>query len=174
MPGLLRTRAQGHPNRREGRAHTVRMRGSSRPIAPHHPAGTGPTLTMWQTVCLLPPMPTRSAHACAQPGCGRLVRKGARCEAHEQAHQLRISREDRTVRGTASSRGYTSQWSAIRTRFMAVHPTCQRCAQAPAVECHHVVPLALGGTHDTGNLAALCYSCHRMVEGSRRPLRATA
>jgi 5-methylcytosine-specific restriction endonuclease McrA len=102
------------------------------------------------------------------------VRHGARCDEHEAAHQSRLAREDLQLRGSSSSRGYTSKWTDIRTKFMASQPTCQRCGKAPSVECHHVVPLKLGGTHDTANLAALCLSCHRLVEQSRHSQGARA
>ena len=51
---------------------------------------------------------------------------------------------------------------------MPVKPACP-CSQpgcpaagryTPAQEVHHVIPLEHGGTHDPGNLRALCKPCH--------------
>ena len=33
----------------------------------------------------------------------------------------------------------------------------------PAEEVHHILPLAVGGTHDENNLMALCKSCHSRI-----------
>ena len=54
---------------------------------------------------------------------------------------------------------YMGEWRRIREKFLQEHPYCALCnGQATVVD--HVLPLARGGTHDTGNLEPLCRSCH--------------
>ena len=67
-------------------------------------------------------------------------------------------------RGSASSRGYDRRWQRIRAMYLRAHPLCVDCQAGrrttAATEVHHIVALRDGGTHDDGNLMALCKSHH--------------
>ena len=101
-------------------------------------------------------MPTRPERACAWPGCGRLaVAGGLRCEVHATLVPARPH---------AAARGYDRRWRRVRAMFLAQHPLCQAPGcQAVAVDVHHVVALADGGTHAENNLQALCRAHHVAV-----------
>lgn len=45
---------------------------------------------------------------------------------------------------------------------------CGNCSGSRNVEIHHVVPLALGGTNNIGNLVRLCAPCHDKAHGRTR------
>ena len=65
-------------------------------------------------------------------------------------------------RPSAGRRGYDSDWRALRTRYLQVHPVCEvgGCSRA-AVAVDHVVPMARGGERlSWDNLQGLCASCH--------------
>lgn len=49
---------------------------------------------------------------------------------------------------------------AIRARVLREEPICP-CGR-PATQVDHVQPLTRGGTHERGNLQALCASCHNV------------
>jgi 5-methylcytosine-specific restriction protein A len=62
-----------------------------------------------------------------------------------------------------SSRGYVQpgDWRTTKARVMARDKaTCYLC-QGHAREVDHIIPVAQGGGHDDGNLAAICVTCHR-------------
>lgn len=44
---------------------------------------------------------------------------------------------------------------------------CSNCGSNIGIEYHHVVPLALGGTNNIGNIVPLCHVCHQIAHGSR-------
>ncbi|WP_460885619.1 HNH endonuclease [Polaromonas eurypsychrophila] len=55
----------------------------------------------------------------------------------------------------------------MHAAFLRQHPVCCACGQrgrvVPAVVADHVTPLKDGGARfDTGNLQALCISCHNL------------
>ena len=37
---------------------------------------------------------------------------------------------------------------------------CHRCGSTNELEIHHMIPIGIGGTNDTGNLIILCHKCH--------------
>ena len=37
---------------------------------------------------------------------------------------------------------------------------CHRCGATNELEIHHMIPIDIGGTNDTGNLIILCHKCH--------------
>ena len=52
-------------------------------------------------------------------------------------------------------------WAGLRRQaFDRDGWRCQACGGAGALEAHHVVELAQGGTNDLGNLRTLCRGCH--------------
>jgi 5-methylcytosine-specific restriction protein A len=93
------------------------------------------------------------------PHCPSLVTETRPCPTHPK-------RRAWTPRPSTSSRGYNWAWRGVRTALAATGPHyCAHCAAAGrvryAVELDHVVPLAVGGTHDESNLQWLCIPCHR-------------
>lgn len=48
--------------------------------------------------------------------------------------------------------------------------TCGNCGKdnkETPIEYHHIVPLALGGTNNLGNIVPLCRKCHLLVHGAK-------
>lgn len=63
-------------------------------------------------------------------------------------------------RPSASARGYGSHWRKLRLAILAARPVCEDCGRESAAHVDHKLALAVGGTNDESNLAALCHSCH--------------
>lgn len=84
--------------------------------------------------------------------CG-IPARGIRCDRHAGERERRRKARQR--------REYGPSWSAIRNRVLTESPVCEEdgCLD-PATEVDHRIPLARGGTHDRGNLRALCKSHH--------------
>ena len=103
-------------------------------------------------------MPRLPARPCAHRGCPNLVRGRDRrfCPEHQSEEWKRQDAQ----RGTAAERGYDFRWREIRDQFLADHPLCAQCGNAPATVAHHVVRKRDGGSDDPSNLLALCASCH--------------
>lgn len=94
-------------------------------------------------------MPYAPARPCTYPGCPTLVSgSGARCARHPHP--------------SAAARGYGYQWQQARAKVLRDQPCCMQCG-AVATEVHHIVPITKGGTHERGNLVALCHACHASV-----------
>jgi 5-methylcytosine-specific restriction protein A len=74
------------------------------------------------------------------------------CETHVV---VRVVEE----RPSPAERGYDYEWRKARARFLRSHPYCEVCG-ALATDADHRLPLRAGGTHDEGNLQALCHACH--------------
>jgi 5-methylcytosine-specific restriction protein A len=106
------------------------------------------------------PIPYKPKRPCQHPGCPNLT-GGLFCEQHakKNAHEYNRYRRD-----PESRRRYGRAWKRIRDRYIKAHPLCEECNRngrlTPAQEVHHIIPLAGGGTHDEGNLMALCKECH--------------
>jgi 5-methylcytosine-specific restriction enzyme A len=68
-------------------------------------------------------------------------------------------------RPSASERGYDSDWSKLRKKFLREHPQCAKCGRAAYI-AHHIVPIDEGGERlDEGNLMAMCRNCHEKHHG---------
>lgn len=104
----------------------------------------------------------RPAAACRKPGCAGRVRDGVCSVCGPLRRQVQWTVDER--RGSASSRGYDRRWQRIRAMYLRAHPLCVDCQAGrrttAATEVHHIVALRDGGTHDDGNLMALCKSHH--------------
>jgi 5-methylcytosine-specific restriction protein A len=89
---------------------------------------------------------------------------GLYCDEHKQTENTRYNKYQRDP---AINKRYGSAWKKIRTRYIKANPLCEECLghgrYAPATEVHHIIPLSEGGTHDEGNLAALCHACHSAI-----------
>lgn len=108
-------------------------------------------------------MPRKPLRPCRYPGCPRLS-DGSYCEEHRAKETQTYNRY---LRDPDTYRRYGRAWKKIRERFLAVHPLCEQCKAEgrlePAMEVHHVLPLADGGTNDAHNLMALCKRCHSRI-----------
>lgn len=99
-----------------------------------------------------------SSRLCAEPACGEVgvdVAGGWRCPEHRRTSWDRF----RAAHPERSS--YGSDWTRVRDRFIAEHPTC--ACGAPATEVHHIDHCAPGAPTflDVRNLEAVCTRCHR-------------
>lgn len=99
------------------------------------------------------------------PGCPRLAVKRGRCEEHQRSE---VSTRER---GSASERGYGSDWRVLRAEYLRENPDCVGVVErgvrihaagcdGTATEVDHVVPRRLGGSDDWENLQALSRRCH--------------
>ena len=108
-------------------------------------------------------MPKRPKRPCSHPGCSRLT-DGQYCDEHRKIAQYYYNRFERDP---DTNKRYGRAWRLIRMQYIQSHPLCEQCGQegrlTPAEEVHHILPLANGGTHDAGNLMALCKSCHSRI-----------
>lgn len=102
-------------------------------------------------------VPVKPKKPCRHPGCPKLT-YGIYCDEHEKLH--------RGDRETSSVRGYDSRWRKARSRFLKVHPLCERCRKqeklVKATVVDHIVPHH-GDKKlfwDESNWQALCESCH--------------
>ena len=61
------------------------------------------------------------------------------------------------------SRPSSEVWRKIRSRIFERDAfTCVYCgARGVRLECDHIVPVAIGGSHDESNLATACFTCNR-------------
>lgn len=102
-------------------------------------------------------MPRRLPTPCSQPGCPEVC-YGRFCDEHQRDEYRRQDAR----RGTAAERGYDAKWRRVRAQYLKHHPLCEECGE-PAVEVHHKIPLAQGGTHKWENLKALCKRHHSAI-----------
>jgi len=97
---------------------------------------------------------------------------GRFCEVHARQDTREY---ERYRRDPETRKRYGQVWRRIRARYIASHSICEMCRRegqlTPATQVHHIKPLAEGGTHNEGNLMALCASCHSgitLAENNRR------
>ena len=116
-------------------------------------------------------MPRKPKRPCGHMGCPNLT-DGQFCDTHkkQEAREYNTYRRD-----PESNKKYGRRWKQIRARVIQENPLCEECLKdgryTPAEQVHHVKPLSEGGTHDAGNLMALCSSCHSGItlgENNRR------
>jgi len=105
-------------------------------------------------------MPYKPRKPCSHPGCPKLT-DSRFCEDHakQDAQEYEKYRRD-----PATRKRYGRAWKRIRDQYITKHPLCEQCEEngyiTASQEVHHKVPLSEGGTHDEGNLKALCSPCH--------------
>ena len=119
-------------------------------------------------------MPRKPKRPCSYPGCPELTEERY-CAEHAAMMNKRYEQYDRDPE---TRKRYGRAWKRIRDRYVSQHPLCERCLKkgklTPTEEVHHILPLAHGGTHDEGNLMALCKACHSEItarDGDRWPTR---
>lgn len=49
----------------------------------------------------------------------------------------------------------------------ALPKECQNCNDTENLTIHHIVPLAVNGTNNIGNLVRLCSECHNKIHGTK-------
>ena len=112
-------------------------------------------------------VPRRPKSPCSYPSCPNLT-DGRYCEEHEKAANRSY---EKYGRDPAVRRRYGRVWKRIRDKYVSQHPFCELCYEkgilVPVDEVHHIKPLSEGGTHDQGNLIALCKSCHAKIHADR-------
>lgn len=92
--------------------------------------------------------------------CGVPTSNGSRCKPHQAQHETRrVAR-----RGTREQRGYGRTWIKARARAIRQQPFCSNCGATEDLTGDHVVPLARGGTIETG-VGVLCRSCNARKGG---------
>lgn len=70
-------------------------------------------------------------------------------------------------------RRYGKSWNRLRhVIFNRDHYICQRCGikcdkstKNRYPNCHHIVPIGMGGTNKYDNLITLCRTCHKKLHG---------
>jgi 5-methylcytosine-specific restriction enzyme A len=75
------------------------------------------------------------------------------------------SREADRRRGTATERGYGTEWRKIRKAYLQRHPYCEDAEGciAPATDVHHLHGLGPKGDNSDASLQALCHSHHSRI-----------
>ncbi len=103
--------------------------------------------------------------------CGVAVMGGNYCPGHvpalDEATRLARNPYRRAYRVPAYAR-------ARQHRFERARGRCESCGITldPGLwDCHHVVEVRDGGTHDITNLRVLCRPCHRQVTAAARAAR---
>ena len=100
----------------------------------------------------------KAPRPCNKPGCGRIATEGGYCNEHKSYRD----EHDRLYRGNASDRGYDANWSAVRARYLRLHPFCDICLKANRVQeaelVHHKDQDSRNNADD--NLQSLCRKCH--------------
>lgn len=88
--------------------------------------------------------------------CGMPTNYGSRCAAHQRLFLAQRTRR----RGSATARGYGSEWQRVGSVAIAEHPACVRCGSTSDLTGDHIIPLRLGGTSTAENIQVLCRSCN--------------
>jgi 5-methylcytosine-specific restriction endonuclease McrA len=67
---------------------------------------------------------------------------------------------------------YPEHWNKLRFYiFKRDGYKCQKCGSKLHLQCHHIIPIYMGGSHHPNNLVTLCDICHGIVEKSIRTKR---
>jgi 5-methylcytosine-specific restriction enzyme A len=96
------------------------------------------------------PMPERLRYSCRWPICPERVARCGYCPKHCATYGGGSGWAQRP-----SSGDYRGNWPALRKRVLTEEPNCRLCG-APATEVDHILPIAVGGTHERANLRSLC------------------
>jgi 5-methylcytosine-specific restriction protein A len=72
-----------------------------------------------------------------------------------------VGRMREARRGTATQRGYDSEWRKLSLGVRQLHPFCARCGAVKDLTVDHIKSLKDGGARlDPSNLQVLCRSCN--------------
>jgi len=110
-----------------------------------------------------------------QEGGGELVPVAAAVIERAACDAQRIG----SIADAADARGKASQDippAIVRYVHRRDHGRCRvpGCRSTRCLEIHHIIHRADGGTHDVGNLALTCSSCHQAHHDGRLVIRGTA
>lgn len=104
-------------------------------------------------------MPKKPRRPCRHPGCPNLCDSGVYCKEHAKYSSDRL-------RGSATERGYDSDWRRERKRFLRENPLCVKCLKKDklraATVVDHIIPHR-GDEKlfwDRSNWQPLCADCH--------------
>jgi 5-methylcytosine-specific restriction protein A len=100
-------------------------------------------------------MPTRTLRTC---NACRKPCDGSYCQQHQ--HLAERTAWASTKGESASQRGYGVEWRRVRAMVLKEQPWCEICQRQLAKQVDHITPLARGGSHERGNLRAVCVGCH--------------
>lgn len=115
-------------------------------------------------------MVTRRQRPCLD--CGTLTRNASRCDTHQAAWQARQNQQ----RGSATQRGYGSQWRRIAAAAVDTHRAeygdwCPGWGVLPHhatdLTGDHKVAKANGGSDEPANVQVLCRGCNSRKHASR-------
>jgi len=110
-------------------------------------------------------MPTRAPRPCRVSGCPGLDRDGdGYCEPLHAGLARQKAAAYEASRGTATQRGYGSDWRALRAQVTRTPCPCG-AAWRPNFHLDHIVARRAGGGDDPGNLRWLCERCHGAKTG---------
>jgi 5-methylcytosine-specific restriction protein A len=98
--------------------------------------------------------------------CGRLTTNPSRCDQHAAEYAAKVEAK----RGSASARGYGSEWRKKAARLVREHvaqhgTVCpgygrQEPHESADLTVDHIVPRKHGGTSEPSNLRVLCRACN--------------
>ncbi|TFF37431.1 HNH endonuclease [Pseudomonas sp. RIT623] len=105
-------------------------------------------------------MPPRPQKPCGAQGCKALTRNQRFCDAHADLAKAWAGHQGKGRGGRP--------WRRLRDKVLKRdHYLCQ-CSECKrlgrlrgADEVDHIVPVAMGGTDDDGNLQAINHDCHK-------------
>ena len=99
---------------------------------------------------------------CAVHGCPELTRQH-KCAKHRA--------ESEAKRGTATERGYGTEWKQIRASYLERHPYCQdpEGCIARATDVHHLDGEGPFGDNSDSNLEGLCHTHHSQRTAAEQP-----
>ena len=101
------------------------------------------------------PMPMRPSSLCSTPVCGGRAVRGGRC-------RLCLTRYEQQ-RGSATARGYDSEWEALRAQHLTAHPWCYTgTCRKRAFDVDHIIAVRIAPHRrlDPTNLRSYCRACH--------------
>lgn len=69
----------------------------------------------------------------------------------------------------------TDTWRKLRIQYLMLHPVCEECNKALAIDVHHKKEISTGSNEseykqlgfDADNLQALCKDCHKSKHNNR-------
>lgn len=80
---------------------------------------------------------------------------------YREAHKAEIRAAERARRAKAPANAFTNaQWEAMKADYEYRCLCCGKREPDIVIEQDHIIPVALGGTHEAGNIQPLCRSCN--------------
>lgn len=109
-------------------------------------------------------MPQSPPTRCGQPGCGRLVATGSRCEDHRRRAWENTSRRNQLI-----DKG---RWARTARAHLRREPGCRVCGSTLDVQVDHVLEISdSGALYDDENCQTLCPVHHEAKTAAQRAAR---